>query len=71
MPRFVSRKAKTLGMQHLLFLGVGVSSTPQDRGCVVRHRTGGLLEEQYTDLDGQATAPVKQGVKAQHRLKNI
>jgi hypothetical protein len=32
--RCVICNAKTLGLQHLQFLGVGASSGPRDRACV-------------------------------------
>jgi hypothetical protein len=67
VPGYVSRNAKTLGLQHLYLINVCVGSRPPDRACVVHHLADELLEEQYAISDGQIT-PVQEGAKQTQTL---
>jgi hypothetical protein len=58
----VSRNAKTLELQHLWFIYVGVGNGPPDRACLVHHGTDELLVKQYAISDGQTTPLVEAGV---------
>jgi hypothetical protein len=71
VPGCVSRNAKTLGLQHLKLTDMGVGSRPPDRACVVQHRTGELLVEQYAVLNGKTPPPVKEGAKHARSLSRL
>jgi hypothetical protein len=58
VPRYLGRNSKTLGLQHLQFLGLDASQGFPDLACVVHHTTDELLAEQHAVLGGQATPPV-------------
>jgi hypothetical protein len=67
----VSRNAKTLGLQHLQPMDVGVRSGPTDRACVVHHTTDELLVEQHAVLNGQTAPPVKERAKHAQFLSRL
>jgi len=46
----IGSNAKTLGLQHLLFLDMGASGGPPNGTCVVHHGTDELLIQQNTFL---------------------
>jgi hypothetical protein len=67
----VTRNAKTLALQHLQFINVGVGSGPPDRACVVHHGTDMLLVEQCAITDGQTIPPVEDGATFPQRLSRL
>jgi hypothetical protein len=58
LPMHHGSNAKTLGLTHLQFPDMGVSSGPPDGTHVVLHGTDELLVQQNTIPDGQTTSPV-------------
>jgi hypothetical protein len=71
VPECVSRNAKTLGLQHLYFINVGLGSGPPDRAYVVHHGADELFVEQYAISDGQTTPPVQEGAKQTQSLSRL
>jgi hypothetical protein len=65
VPGCVSRKAKTLGLQHLQLSDVGVSSGPPYRACIVRNWTDEQLVEQHAVLNGKTATPIEGAKHAQ------
>jgi hypothetical protein len=62
-PTYVSRNAKTLGLQHLQVADVAASSGPPDLTCMIHHATDELPVEHQNVFDGQAASLVKEGAK--------
>lgn len=58
--RCLSRKVKTLGLQHTLTLNMSAGSEPSNWAYTVHHRTDELLIKQHTVSDRQAAATFKE-----------
>jgi len=50
--------AKTLGLQYLQFLDMGVGGCPPNGTRIVHHGTDGLLIQQNTIPDGETASPM-------------
>jgi hypothetical protein len=57
VPWEIGSNAKTLRLQYLQFLNVGVSGGSLKRTCVFHHRTNELLVQQHAISDGEAASP--------------
>lgn len=60
---YVSRNAKTLGLQCLQIPDIAASSGPTHKACIIHHRADEFLIRQHTVSDKRATFPIKQVVK--------
>ena len=58
VPSYIDSNAKTLGLKHLQFPDMAVSSRPPNRAPVVHCRTNELLVQQNSIPDGETTSPV-------------
>jgi hypothetical protein len=61
VPGCIGSNAKTLGLQHLQFLGMGASCGPPNWTRIVHHGTNELLTQQNTITDGETAFRVCEG----------
>ena len=68
VPGCIGSNAKTLGLQHLQFLDMGVGGCPPNGTRRVHHGTDELLTQQNTIPDGETASPVQERSKRNQSL---
>jgi hypothetical protein len=71
VPWGIGSNSKTLRLQYLQFLNVGVSGGSPNRTCVVHHRTDELFIQQHAIPDGEAASPVKERTQYSQSLSRL
>jgi len=68
VPGCIGSNAKTLGLQYLQFLDMGVCGCPPNGTRIVHHGTDDLLIQQNTIPDGETASPVQERSKRSQSL---
>jgi hypothetical protein len=71
VPWGIGSSSKTLRLQSLQFLNVGISGGSPNRARVVHHRTNELLIKQNAILDREAASPVQERTQYSQSLSSL